>query len=166
MNMKILSDSHLIYIICLNTVLVSCFVILSKPLNKLILKISKHFPEENLPFFLLLAKTIKITLIIIGLITVLGNLGINLTALIASLSLVSFVLGLALKDIISNILAGILILICHPFRLGNLIKVGDVSGRVTDIDFRYITLENQGNRILIPNSNCLNNAITIIENLS
>jgi small conductance mechanosensitive channel len=111
----------------------------------------------------LFVRVFRLTIMIIGVITALGTIGIDITALVAGLGLTSFALGFALQDIIKNTLSGILILMYRPFRRGNYIRVGDKDGIVTDIDLRYTTLQREGIKILIPNANMFTEAITIIN---
>lgn len=94
----------------------------------------------------------KIVLVLIGLVSALGTLGINVTALVASLGLTGFALGFALRDVLSNAISGILILFYSPFRRGEHITVSGMAGEVTAIDLRYTTLQHGESRILIPNS--------------
>lgn len=110
----------------------------------------------------LLVRTISLVIVVVGIITALGTLGIDVTALVAGLGLTGFALGFALQDIISNFLAGVLLVINRPFRRGNYIKVGDKEGIVTDMDLRYTTLQRDQIRILIPNSTLFKEAITIL----
>lgn len=109
----------------------------------------------------LLASSAYYGILALGLITSLGILGINITALVAGLGLTGFALGFALKDIISNLLAGILIILYSPFRVGDRIKVGSHEGEVKEINLRYTVVENDGERILIPNSTMFTNIIAI-----
>jgi small conductance mechanosensitive channel len=105
----------------------------------------------------------RLVLITMGLLTALGTLGIDIAALVAGLGITGFALGFALQDVISNILAGILILIYRPFRTGNHIKVGDHEGTVLDINLRYTVLQGEAKRILIPNSMLFKEAIIVNE---
>ena len=111
----------------------------------------------------LLARTSSITLKIFGFVTALGTLGINVSALVAGLGLTGFALGFALKDIISNLLSGILILLYQPFKIGNIIKVSGYEGDVVSIDLRYTELNSEGNKILIPNSKLFTDPITVLR---
>ena len=111
----------------------------------------------------LLARTSSITLIIFGFITALGTLGVNVSALVAGLGLTGFALGFALKDTISNLLSGILILLYQPFKIGNTITVSGYAGEVVSIDLRYTELDGEGNRILIPNSKLFTDPITVLH---
>ena len=104
-----------------------------------------------------------IALIVLGILTGLGTMGINITALVAGLGLTGFALGFAFKDILGNLLAGILILIYRPFHLKDLISVSGFEGTVADIDLRYTTLHSEGKTILIPNSVLFTNSIVILE---
>jgi len=111
----------------------------------------------------LFSRSVKIILLIFGTITALGTLGMNVSALVAGLGLTGFALGFALKDAVSNVLAGTLILIYQPFKRGDKIAVGKFEGQVSVIDLRYTTIVCEDRRILIPNSNLFTNAITIFE---
>ena len=110
----------------------------------------------------LLARAIRLIILVVGIVTALGTVGIDVTAMVAGLGLTGFALGFALQDIISNLLAGVLLLMHRPFRRGNYIKIGDKEGIVVDMDLRYTTLQKDNLKILIPNSSLFKEAITII----
>jgi small conductance mechanosensitive channel len=112
---------------------------------------------------ILMKQTAKTTLLVFGVLTALGTIGINISALVAGLGLTGFALGFALKDILSNFVAGILILIYHPFRRSDRISVSALEGIVVEIDLRYTTLQSEDKRILIPNSTLFTNAITVLD---
>jgi small conductance mechanosensitive channel len=85
-------------------------------------------------------------------------------ALVASLGLTGFALGFALKDIISNSLARVLILFYKPFHPGDHIDVAGSEGIVSSVDMRYTTLiVNAGQRVLVPNSNLFTNTIRVTD---
>lgn len=139
------------------------FWLLGLTIKKTIIKVTaKSYPGRK-QVFALIAKLTNITFLVFGTITALSNMSINVTALIAGLGLTSFGLGFALKDAISNILSGILVLIYRPFRINDLIKIGDITGTVTNIDLRYITIQAEDKKVLIPNANLFNTAITILN---
>ncbi len=111
-------------------------------------------------------KTVATLIWTLAVIYVLGAWGVNISALVASLGLVSFSIGLALKDAISNALSGALILLYHPFRLHDHIKSAGVDGIVTDINMRYITIrdiKDSDLSHLIPNSKLLSEKITLVK---
>jgi len=109
------------------------------------------------------SKSVKYTILAFGIITVLGTWGINVTALVGGLGLTGFALGFALKDVISNVLSGILLLLYRPFVPGDKIQVSGHEGTVIDIDLRYTELETGDTHILIPNSSLFTNAVVIFD---
>jgi small conductance mechanosensitive channel len=111
----------------------------------------------------LLGRTASVSLIVFGVVTALGTVNVNVSALVAGLGLTGFALGFAFRDILSNFLAGVLILLYRPFSRGDHISVTGLDGMVTHIDLRYTVLTNEGNTILIPNSNLFTNPITVIR---
>lgn len=143
-------------------VIILIFYILSRITRTAIIRGSKRL---NLDTHLtsLLARTSGITLLIFGFVTALGTLGINVSALVAGLGLAGFALGFALKDTISNLLSGILILLYKPFRIGNNINVSGYEGVVVSIDLRYTELDSEGSKILIPNSKLFTNPIKVLH---
>ena len=110
----------------------------------------------------LLARSAHVVLIAVGLVTALGTLGLDVSAIVASLGLTGFAVSFALKDSISNLLSGMLILIYRPFKVGASIKVKTFEGQVTAIDLRYTKLERDGEKILVPNSLLFTNPISIL----
>ena len=93
------------------------------------------------------------TLVILGAISALGTIGINISALVASLGLTGFALGFALKDAVSNLIAGVLIILYEPFELGDWISIAGRQGVVESVNFRYISLKSDEEKeVLIPNS--------------
>ncbi|NRB11560.1 MAG: mechanosensitive ion channel [Rickettsiaceae bacterium] len=128
--------------------------------NRLINK--KHI-QSKVPVILLLSKTASIIIWIFAIITVVGTWGFDISALIAGLGLTGFTLGLALKDIVSSSVAGILILLYQPFKLNSRIMVAGIEGEVIGIDMRYTMLQNDQGKHLIPNSKILSEKVTIIN---
>ena len=82
--------------------------------------------------------------------------------MIAGLGLTGFALGFALRDAVSNLIAGALILLYQPFGYGDKITVGGSSGTVVRINFRYTVLEAVGGTIiLVPNSSMFSNSVKV-----
>jgi small-conductance mechanosensitive channel len=110
----------------------------------------------------LLGRAIHFTLLVFGWVTALGTLGLDVTALVAGLGLTGFALGFALRDIISNTLAGVLILLFRPFHRGDHVSVAGAEGVVSEVDLRYTTLVvDEETRVLVPNSTLFTNAIRV-----
>lgn len=140
-----------------------CFWIVAIILKKIILRIPSTKSHKQY-VFKILADFCKITTLLLGIITALGSAGLNVSAIVASLGLSGFALGFALKDYLSNVLAGLTILIYQPFKVGDNINVSNAIGTVEEINLRYTVLTAEKQTILIPNSNMLSSTITIIRN--
>ncbi len=97
----------------------------------------------------------------IGGIVALGTLGVNVSALVAGLGLTGLAVGLALKEIISNMLAGIMVIIYKPFKHGDRIAVTTFEGRVVEINLRFTTLEAGDKLIYVPNALVISNAVVV-----
>ncbi len=90
--------------------------------------------------------------------------GVSFTELIASLGVGGIVLGFALRDILENFVAGIIILARRPFAVGDQIRSGEHEGSVTEINFRSTVLRTyDGLRVFIPNGSLLTQPV---ENLT
>jgi small conductance mechanosensitive channel len=88
--------------------------------------------------------------------------GLTPTKLLAGLGLGSIAIGLAFKDIFENFLAGILILLREPMRIGDYIEVEGISGEVKKITLRDTYLRQvDGDLILLPNSVLYKNAVSV-----
>lgn len=109
----------------------------------------------------LLEQITEISLLAFGVVTAFGTLGVNVSAMIASLGLIGFALGFALKDLLSNFLAGLLILIYNPFIRGDHINVSGNEGKVIEINLRYTVLQNDDTRTLIPNATLFSNPVIV-----
>jgi len=111
----------------------------------------------------LLAESAKIALLVFGALTALGTLGVNVTAMVAGLGLTGLALGLALKEILSNALAGVLILIYKPFKRNDEIGVLTFQGSVVEVNLRYTAIQSATGRVFIPNTLLLTNAVSLIS---
>ena len=138
------------------------FFILSKIIKKIITSAAERLQIDG-NVTSLLARASSVTLIIFGGVTALGTLGINVSAIVAGLGLTGFALGFALKDTISNLLSGVLILLYRPFEKGSRIKISGYEGIVVSIDLRYTELDSEGDKILIPNSKLFKDPITVLK---
>ena len=108
-----------------------------------------------------LAGIVKNIMLIVGLITALGTMGVNISAIVAGLGLTGFAFGFAFKDMLSNFISGVLIFIYEPFKLGDTIEVEGKSGEVVDINLRYVTIIAENQKVLIPNSISVSKVIAV-----
>ncbi len=109
-----------------------------------------HFDDQLAPFA---SRTLKITVIIVGVLVGLQNFGVNVTALLAGLGIGGVALAFAAQDTVANVFGTITIILDRPFKLGDIIKVGDTEGTVAEVGFRSTRIRTYYNSVIsIPNS--------------
>ncbi|MCP3681176.1 MAG: mechanosensitive ion channel [bacterium] len=95
---------------------------------------------------------IRVVIWIILSIMILANVGVDVSALVAGLGIMGFIVGFALKDTLGNLAAGVFILFQKPFRVGEWIRVGSIVGGVEKIGIAACILKSPDNiKITIPN---------------
>lgn len=105
--------------------------------------------DQLLPIFI---RTIKTIIIIIGSIYVLDIFDVDITALIAGLSIGGLALALAAQDTVKHLIGSVMIYADKPFKLGDFIILGDVTGVVEDVGFRSTRIRTpEGNLVSLPN---------------
>ncbi len=93
-------------------------------------------------------------------IAALSQLGVQTTSLVAALGAAGLAIGLALQGSLTNFAAGILIIIFHPFRVGDVIEAGAHIGSVTEIQLFTTALTTGDNRtVIVPNSQLTENSL-------
>ncbi|HEX5443743.1 MAG TPA: mechanosensitive ion channel domain-containing protein [Pirellulales bacterium] len=133
-------------------VILLVFWLMAAAVARLVLRVGAR-AKVNPDVLGLLAWSGRVTVLAVGVVTACGTMHIDIGALLAGLGLTGFAIGFALKDIISNFLSGMLILVYEPFRRGDFINVGGLEGNVIAIDFRYTSLQKDDSVILVPNAN-------------
>jgi small-conductance mechanosensitive channel len=135
--------------------------LISSIAKRLILQIARRSDPSKQDVIELLAQISRVSLFVFGTVTALGTLGINVSALVAGLGLTGFALGFAFRDALSNVLAGVLIVMYRPFLRDDHIVVVGLEGDVVGIDLRYTTLRHEDKIFLIPNSTLFTNPIIL-----
>lgn len=108
----------------------------------------------------LIKNIIKFSVLVIGTVSSLVIIGVDLSALIASLGLAGVALGFAFKDIFQNFISGTMILLQKPFVIGDVIEVDNKKGIVKSISNRYTILKTfRGEQIILPNNMLLSKQI-------
>ena len=108
----------------------------------------------NLPMTSLAQNVVRGIILGLGVLVLLDTLGVKITSLIAALGIGSLAVALALQDTLSNLFAGIYIILSRSIKRGNYIKIDStVEGYVVDIGWRATTIRPFENTIvIIPNS--------------
>ena len=115
----------------------------------------------NDQFVLLIGKLLKAVLILITSLTLLGNLGVDITAILGSVSVLGLAFGLAAQDSVANLFGAVAVFVDKPFKVGDRIKVGsDVDGVVEAMGLRATQVRNaDGFLITLPNKSVGNNTV-------
>ncbi len=104
-------------------------------------------------------------LLLIG-IVILGLFGIATTSFAAAIASVGVTIGLALQGTLSNLSSGVLILILHPFRVGDYVVAAGHEGTVTEISMFYTRINTVDNRVAVVPNGSLSNAALVNVSVS
>jgi len=100
----------------------------------------------------LLVKMIRMGLMVVAIAIALGALGINLSALAVFTGAAGVGIGLGLQKIVANFISGLILLVDKSVKPGDLVTIGDSSGRISAMKTRYISVAaGDGREFLIPN---------------
>ncbi|MDX8493655.1 MULTISPECIES: mechanosensitive ion channel family protein [Mesorhizobium] len=106
------------------------------------------------------SKIVRYAILILVVIMVLGQFGVQTASIIAAIGAVGLAIGLALQGTLQNIAAGIMLLALRPFRIGESVEVGSVAGTVEEIGLFATKLRTvEGVYILAPNSTLWNQPV-------
>jgi small conductance mechanosensitive channel len=107
-----------------------------------------------------MSKFARWTVLVLSLITCLSVFGIQTTSFAAVLGAAGLAIGLAFQGTLSNFASGLMLLVFRPYKIGDYITVGGVSGNVYELDLFRTTLDTPDNRrIMVPNSKVFGDTI-------
>jgi len=108
----------------------------------------------------LVSRTLKIFVVLMGVMLGAQNLGIEVFSLLAGLGIGGLAIALAAKDSLSNFFGSVMIMLDRPFQVGQWVKVGNADGDVVDVGFRSTKIRTFYNSVIsIPNSEVANSSI-------
>lgn len=109
----------------------------------------------------LIQSIFKVLLWTIALLVVTGTLGVDVSVLVAILSVVSLAISLAVQGTLANVVGGLVILTAHPFRVGDYVDIAGTAGTVQCIGLTYTDLRTPGNQeVHVPNSQVSGSTVT------
>jgi small-conductance mechanosensitive channel len=109
----------------------------------------------------LLIKMIRLALMIFAVAVVMGAVGINLSALAIFSGAAGVGIGFGLQKIVANFISGIILLADKSVKPGDLVTIGDSSGRISAMKTRYISVAaGDGREFLIPNEDLVTQKVT------
>ena len=108
----------------------------------------------------LLSSLVRYSILIVVVVAVLGQLGIQTTSILAALGAAGLAIGLAMQGTLSNIAAGLMLLWLRPFRVGDYIDTGSVAGTVKEVGLFATEMHSfDGIFLFVPNSELWNKRI-------
>ncbi|MBT8492239.1 MAG: mechanosensitive ion channel family protein [Deltaproteobacteria bacterium] len=125
--------------------------------------LSRTTVDETARLFVL--AVLRYTILTIGAVSTLAQLGIDTGGLITSLGVAGLTIGFAARDTLSNIISGIFIFWDRPFVVGDLVEVGSSYGMVKEITMRstrIVTVD--GKMLAVPNSTIVNSTVASYTN--
>ena len=125
--------------------------------------VGKLMEKQNIELTLVnfLKNIIYYALMIAVIIAALNRLGINTTSFVAVVGAAGLAIGLALKDSLGNFSAGVMLILFRPFKLGDFVTAGGVSGTVKEITiFNTVMATGDNQKVIVPNSAIMGNVIT------
>ena len=122
--------------------------LLLRTVDRLLLRSASLAPIQRY-----LRSALSVLLWLVLILVVLGSVGVEMTSIIALLSVAGLAVSLALQNTLSNLAGGITLLASKPFTVGDYVEIGSVSGTVSLVGLAYTTLVTVENKeIYIPNS--------------
>ena len=95
-----------------------------------------------------LVSVVRAVLWVTAVLVILGQLNVSTTSLVALVSVAGLALSLSLQNTLSNVFAGVTLLMTRPFAVGDFVETGTTSGTVTRMGLFYVTMLTEDERIL------------------
>lgn len=126
-----------------------------------IVKIALEREELDDTLFTFLGNLLRYVVLILAVVVVLNTFGVQTTSLVAAIGAAGLAIGLALQGTLSNVAAGVMIILFRPIKLGDFVTVSGVSGTVKDISLNTTELATLDNvQVIVPNAQVWGSVIT------
>ncbi|WP_102224111.1 mechanosensitive ion channel family protein [Acidimangrovimonas sediminis] len=123
--------------------------------------LSKRYARLDDTLFTFLGNITRYAILTFTILFVLNTFGIQTTSIVAVIGAAGLAVGLALQGTLSNVAAGVMIIIFRPFKLGDFVEVSGTYGTIVSINLNYIELATADNlQVIMPNSKVWGNTIT------
>jgi small conductance mechanosensitive channel len=124
----------------------------SRLLYSAVLRLCERSPRIDRTVALFLGNAVRYTALVFTFVAVLTTFGIATTSFVAVLGALGIAVGLALQGTLSNLAAGIMLVLFRPFHIGDRIETGGVAGTARVINLFYTEIDDDDNAcIVIPN---------------
>ncbi|WP_299564807.1 mechanosensitive ion channel domain-containing protein [uncultured Sulfitobacter sp.] len=135
--------------------------IVSAWLQRRIMKMSRKHPQLDDMLFDFLASVVRYTVMGFTVLFVLNTFGVRTTSVVAVIGAAGLAIGLALQGTLSNVAAGVMLILFRPIKTGDFVEVADKMGTVMNINLNFTELADLSNvQVIVPNSEVWGNIIT------
>lgn len=118
-----------------------------------IASLGERHAHLDVTLFAFLGTMARYVILIFAALFVLNTFGVQTTSVVAALGAAGLAIGLALQGTLSNVAAGIMIIMFRPIKIGDFVEVGGESGTVKNISLNMTELASIGNvQVFVPNS--------------
>jgi small conductance mechanosensitive channel len=129
-------------------------------ISKLVRRKATQHPRIDTTLGNFFAIVIRYAIVIVVLLIVLQQFGVQTTSLVAVLGASALAIGLALQGTLTNVASGIMIALIRPYHIGDHVELNGKKGKVTDVDLFFTTLRDRaGQTIMVPNGQAVSNPI-------
>ena len=130
-------------------------------LAKLVKKLWLAPKNVELSTELMVTRVIKYTVLVVGSLIAISEIGLDITPLVMGLGIVGLAIAFGVQEIVANLVSGLIIMVDRPIRVGDIVEVEGATGKVMDVGLRASTVRTPDNiNHLIPNKLIILNRIT------
>lgn len=148
---------QLLVALLIGVVVLLFFIFLSRWIKKIVrTRLNKRTEDSLLAAFI--AGSIRLLIMLFGITLVLRFLGLTgaVSGLLAGAGITAFIIGFALKDIGENFLAGILLAFKRPFKVGDIVEITGISGKILALNLRDTQIKTlDGKDVFLPNASII-----------
>ncbi len=124
----------------------------SRLLYTAVVRLCQKSPRIDRTVALFIGNAVRYTVLVFTFVAVLTTFGIATTSFVAVLGALGIAIGLALQGTLSNLAAGIMLVVFRPFHIGDRVETGGVSGTTREINLFFTEVDGDDNtRVIIPN---------------
>ncbi|AFO92579.1 mechanosensitive ion channel family protein [Phaeobacter inhibens] len=143
------------------TVILLAGFIVASWVKRRIVQIGDSHASLDVTLFHFLGNLARYVILAFAVLFVLNTFGVQTTSIIAAIGAAGLAIGLAMQGALSNVAAGIMLILFRPFKLGDFIEVNDEMGTVKEITLNNTVIASLSNlKVIIPNSEVWGNTIT------
>ncbi|KIC51790.1 mechanosensitive ion channel domain-containing protein [Tateyamaria sp. ANG-S1] len=130
-------------------------------LGRRVTNISKRSRHLDDTLFNFLGSIVRYVLLGFTFLIVLNTFGVRTTSVVAAVGAAGLAIGLALQGTLSNVAAGVMLILFRPLKIGDFVQIADKMGTVKDVTLNFTELADVSNaQVIIPNSEVWGNVIT------